>query len=108
MLDLAVAPIQAVKYYITALQANKAYASGPVDMKGLKNGTTSDSVRVLKYVLAKTVKTDFCPQLGSSGKFGPSTDICVKAFQKQNNIIPTGVIDEITNIELDKVLSEGN
>lgn len=63
----------------------------------LKEGTTSEAVRVIQTYLAYL--SDFfdeIPYVDQTGYFGPNTRASVIAFQELNGLEPTGIVDALT------------
>ena len=68
--------------------------TGTVESKAMRTGATGDLVEALQ----RTLKARLSPpgNISVDGDFGPATEAAVKAFQKQENIEATGVVDEAT------------
>jgi serine-type D-Ala-D-Ala carboxypeptidase (penicillin-binding protein 5/6) len=57
----------------------------------LKIGASGDMVEALQRTLNARIKPS--PKIGVDGDFGPETESTVKAFQKQEKLKPTGIVD---------------
>lgn len=64
------------------------------DSKSMRIGATGDLVEALQ----RTLKAKLTPpsSISVDGDFGPATEAAVKAFQKQEKIEATGIVDETT------------
>jgi murein L,D-transpeptidase YcbB/YkuD len=61
-------------------------------------GAKGDAVRLLQETLNEKLVPS--PELTVDGDFGPETDRAVKAFQAENDLEETGVVDEATSKKL--------
>ena len=68
--------------------------TGTVESKAMRTGATGDLVEALQ----RTLKSKLSPpgNISVDGDFGPATEAAVKAFQKQEKLEATGIVDEAT------------
>ena len=72
----------------------------PVDGSQLLGyGAEGEAVRLLQITLNE--KLDPSPELDVDGDFGPETDKALKAFQAENDLEETGVVDDATRKKLE-------
>jgi peptidoglycan hydrolase-like protein with peptidoglycan-binding domain len=81
-----------------------------VNFLNLKSGSDEARVSALKEVL-RTIPVSLsagCASLSTTNtKYGPTTEACVKAFQKMNMLLETGIVDEATNRALNSSIEQG-
>lgn len=67
--------------------------------QSLGYGAKGDAVRLLQKTLNEKLVPS--PELSVDGDFGPETDRAVKAFQAENDLEETGVVDDATREKLE-------
>jgi len=76
---------------------NKYTTSCPFITSSLKQGVTSNEVKMLQLMLIS--QTNF-PSNMITGYFGPLTESHLKAFQSDNNLVASGIVDSNTQQKL--------
>ena len=77
------------------------YEATPIPVPtGIKRGDKGDDVKKIQNQLI-TLGYDLSPY-GADGNFGAKTENAVKAFQKDNKLFETGIVDETTKKLLDE------
>lgn len=73
---------------------NPVPVSKPAESNTLQNGSLGELVEGLQRTLNSRMSPS--PKLSTDGDFGPATEAAVKAFQKQNELAETGIVDRLT------------
>jgi peptidoglycan hydrolase-like protein with peptidoglycan-binding domain len=80
---------------IPAVEAERG--DGKAARRTLRRGDEGDAVKALQQLL----------QLAVDGKFGPNTEAAVRQFQRDQNMVPDGIVGPRTWAKLDEVQSGG-
>ena len=76
-----------------------------MNLTGLQRGNRGSKVEELQKTL-NTVDPNYTPPLVIDGRFGKFTFDALVAFQTNNNLVPSGVVDHLTNETLEVMMEK--